>query len=195
MKFSNFKGVYDYYLSRSQKLVNDFDSPVVLKTDCYNEAEVHLLNHSIVKKVFGYKGMHLIDCNSDFIKAADKKIGERKNVVIMNGDIRFLPYKRDSFDLILDLSTIDHVPSSDLGLVFCGYNKVLKGDGVALIISWLSKKDEVQGDWKPENQYYHFVDYFESELKKRFVVLNKEELILEPNNADHFLVAYEVKND
>jgi SAM-dependent methyltransferase len=49
-----------------------------------------------------------------------------------------LPFASEKFDLLLDLSTIDHVPFSGVSEIFSEYYRVLKPKGLLAIAFWQS---------------------------------------------------------
>jgi SAM-dependent methyltransferase len=57
-----------------------------------------------------------------------------KNIKISNGTINQFAFKDASFDILLDMSTSDHVPPEDIQKVLDEYCRVLKKDGVLILI-------------------------------------------------------------
>lgn len=105
----------------------------LLKTDLWEE--VVETGRSIFEKLSQIKkkriSLYAVDLSTVLVEKA-KKI--TKEVNIQQGDIRNLPFKNDFFDIILDLSTLDHVPTKDHKQVFVEYQRVLKKGGVLVLV-------------------------------------------------------------
>ncbi len=65
-----------------------------------------------------------------------------------------LPFACGKFDLILDLSTIDHIPFKDVDFVFGEYYRVLKPDGLLALAFWRQNLVTKYFMHKPSDQYY-----------------------------------------
>ena len=59
-------------------------------------------------------------------------------VHVVQADIRALPFRAGSFDAVLDLSTLDHLPDDGVARAVDGYRRVLRDRGVLLLIFWQS---------------------------------------------------------
>ena len=57
-------------------------------------------------------------------------------VHVVQADIRALPFRAGSFDAVLDLSTLDHLPDDGVAQAIDGYRRVLRDRGVLLLIFW-----------------------------------------------------------
>ncbi len=57
-----------------------------------------------------------------------------KNIKVSNSSISALAFKNNSFDILLDMSTSDHVQPNDLKKVFNEYARVLKKEGILILI-------------------------------------------------------------
>jgi len=105
----------------------------LLKVDLWNEGiEVErdvlgLYERSSLFDLFG------IDISNFVCSSAKRRL---KNVHIIQTDIRKLPFRDGSFDIILDLSTLDHIPLSQVQDVLSEYSRVLKKKGVLVLIFW-----------------------------------------------------------
>lgn len=93
--------------------------------------------------------------------------------IVVCEDIRNLPYPYDMFDMILDLSTIDHIPMKDALHVLDKYYGCLKTGGVLVLLythrqfwHWLRKL-------KDNGVQYYFNGMFRDEVRRLFDV--KEE--------------------
>ena len=102
----------------------------VLKTDAYNEARGI---HPIVDQ---WSAAEVVEKNRQMLAKARNRWPE-KHKQLHRGDIRALPFASESFDLVLDLSTIDHVAKWQN--VLEEYARILKPGGKILIIVWTNK--------------------------------------------------------
>ena len=129
----------------------------VLKTDCYNEANGRPI-------IFDNK-FKLIEYDQEVINLA-----KRSNMTldIIQGDIRQLPFGHDSFEVILDLSTLDHIPPKDVATVIGEYNRVLGPRGKLLLITWLTNNEAPEKEWTPQDQYFFKYETVKKELDKYF---------------------------
>jgi SAM-dependent methyltransferase len=55
---------------------------------------------------------------------------------VVQADIRALPFRAGSFDAVLDLSTLDHVPEAGVADAIDEYRRVLRESGVLLVVFW-----------------------------------------------------------
>jgi SAM-dependent methyltransferase len=55
---------------------------------------------------------------------------------VVQADIRSLPFRSGSFDAVLDLSTLDHLPEGGVGVAIDEYRRVLRLRGVLLLVFW-----------------------------------------------------------
>jgi len=142
--FKTSEQIHQYYLEKTKQLSND--SYKILKTDIDNEV---YNSPNIANNIKG--DVFLLEYNINLVRHSNIK----KNLI--NGDIRYLPYKNNTFDLIIDLSTIDHVPETIQ--VINEYNRVLKKNGTILIFVWCGNTKN-EKEWNPSNQYYINLDEF-----------------------------------
>jgi len=179
-KKKDYRSVYNYYVTESKRIIEKYDKPMVLKMDCYNEAEIHPLNKSLIKNVKGFKKLVMIEYDEEFIKQAHENLKGYDNYEIIKGDIRVKQEDLKDFDVILDLSTIDHVEQESLETVFDNYASYMKSDGLLLIVAWVKMKpdDKKINDWRSTNQYYHDYYFFKEKLLKNFLNIEEEELII-----------------
>jgi|YNPNPStandDraft_1061719.scaffolds.fasta_scaffold67392_1 SAM-dependent methyltransferase len=119
------KRVLDYIKKRKIRL---------LKTDLWNEAVYK--NGSILREIF-FKDKKIelfgIDISEKICQRA-KKIDN--SIKISKGDIRSLPFSGEFFDVVLDLSTIDHIPEENVSRAINEYRRVLKKKGLLLLVFW-----------------------------------------------------------
>jgi SAM-dependent methyltransferase len=55
---------------------------------------------------------------------------------VVQADIRALPFRAGSFDAVLDLSTLDHLPEAGVADAIGEYRRVLRVGGALLLIFW-----------------------------------------------------------
>lgn len=188
MDFSHF----DYYLKESQELVKDFKDrgikPTVLKLDAYNEI-FDLPEEGGIADNIGAK-CTLLEYEYVFARKA-RNMGFN----VIEGDIRKLPFADKTFDLILDLSTLDHIKPEEVPQTLDGYKRVLKQSGYVLLICWVSTAPHVTaiGDgvtWTSLNQYFFDPDFIKKEFGKRFNIV-KEDAIFNKGGNDMYLLVLE----
>jgi len=177
-----YQKIYEYYLQKSQKVINYFQSPDVLKVDVYNELMDAPFKGGIVKNIS--KGnFFLLDNNKNYINRVLKKFPELK---ITNGDIRNILFSSNNFDVILDLSTIDHVPDSDTHTVISEYYRVLRTDGILLLIAWFSEKQKIE--WL-NDAFPLQLSYLKKLLSGKFKILEEETFYTEKDAFMHSIIA------
>jgi SAM-dependent methyltransferase len=176
---------YQYLAKFAYSFLDNTANPEILKTDCWNESEGI---YPIVNIVNG--NFQLIEINEDRIYKAKEKFPDS---LIFKGDIRNIPTEfNNKFDLIYDLSTIDHIP--DYNKALQNYKKALKSNGILLIVCWhsLSKIEPIDDLWG-SYQYYFEYKKFRKYLVKLFD-LKIEGNLLEINAKSGFLNFYILKN-
>jgi SAM-dependent methyltransferase len=105
-----------------------FSRGCVLKTDLWNESV------STEREVLSYfNGSYQVgqDISSTVCKGA---YARNKALLVSQGDVRNLPYKDGSFEVILDVSTIDHVSQSDAVKVIGEYSRLLADNGMLFLL-------------------------------------------------------------
>lgn len=130
--------------------------PYILKTDCWNEAHTaqpiaHLFKHIIC------------------VDAWDEKVDMARNLgfQVDRGNVTRLPYNDTNFDVLIDLSTIDHV--KDYNLVLSEYQRVLKQGGYVLIVCWFNAVEEFHNAGNPMlDQYFFKYDEFIAKFNEKF---------------------------
>lgn len=132
------------YLEWSQKCAAEYALPVVLKTDAYNEQWDHLpLPGGIAGNLKGAGAVHIVELNPRIAECAMRL---NASLTIHIGDIRELPFENGFFDVVLDLSTLDHVPPRDTGRVLKEYRRVMRVGATLLLYVWCSEvPDTVDG--------------------------------------------------
>lgn len=163
-KLKTYQEVFDHYYLISRRYLSSARRP--LKTDCFNEASDRPIVTDDKTK--------LVEYNQDTINQAKEK---NPGLDITQGDIRKLPFKDKQFDLILDLSTIDHVAPKDIPTVFDEYSRVLDKNGDLVIIAWLGIEELDHQQWSADNQYVFNHEFFREELGKRFDIFTSTFLL------------------
>jgi SAM-dependent methyltransferase len=113
--------VYRHYIEEGRAVIAKGGR--ILKTDCYNEMH----GRPVVKP----REASLIDIDRKLVSGAVKD-GHDAHY----GDIREIPFEDASFDAVLDFSTLDHIPSTDVPKAIGEYARVLKPDGTLLLFVW-----------------------------------------------------------
>ncbi len=158
---------WDAYLSHTSRFVAQYKPKTVLKTDADNEANDR---PAIVPNI---QTNH--ECHFTIIeyvqKVIDSALRKYPDLNIVQGDIRDLPFPDKAFDMIVDNSTIDHIPPKDLSKTLDEYSRILDDAGLMHIVIWcaIDPEDISQADeWNPTTQYFHWFD----DLKKYFTSPN-----------------------
>jgi len=105
----------------------------ILKVDLWNEGvdfERNILRHlrDNENKLYG------IDISLRTCTLAKE---HTPGIEVSNGTIDALAFKDGSFDMLLDLSTLDHLPKEKLDTIIAEYNRVLSPNGTfVLVFDW-----------------------------------------------------------
>jgi SAM-dependent methyltransferase len=93
---------------------------------------------------------------------------------VKQGSIADIPYEDKTFDTVIDTSTIDHTP--DYQTVLSEYRRVLKDDGIMLLIAWntMFETAQIGGDLAGGQQYFFNKDEFRAEVEKHFKIVDEE---------------------
>lgn len=156
-----YQGILETYLKIAKKLSGE--GLVILKTDAFNEANGRPIEGGIAGNIKGE--IHIIEIRPEYIGKA-QLIGGLK---VSRQDIRDIKYDTETFDVVMDFSTIDHV--RDWRLVLKEYNRVLKPGGTASIIYWAKPALEYEG-----GQFYFPEGSFEKDFQKYFRLKSKKVL-------------------
>lgn len=119
----------------------DGDAPLaILQTDLWTESVAR--SRQLLEEVLnrareaGYyvsqRSIYGIDVSGFTCAMADKQ--KSLDLHIAQADIRALPFRYGSFDLIFDPSTIDHVPEEEVPLVVGQYQRALRPGGVLVLV-------------------------------------------------------------
>lgn len=166
---------WEYYLKKVQEIVDRYQPKTILKTDANNEAFDHPKEGGITGNIKGDAIFEQIEYNQNTIDIAKEKV----DCNIIQGDIRKLPYEADKFDMVLDLSTIDHVRSLDVPTVLKEYYRVAKNGGLIFLVIWCARdqKDVSDGEaWDPDGQYHFWYEDIRAQLKTMGTILEEENI-------------------
>lgn len=109
------------------------DRPVVLKTDLWNEclgAPRDVLGRLAAE---GHHRLFAVELSHPRCLEARLFVPQALAVV---AHITTLPFRAGSVDLLLDLSTIDHVSEAEVAAAIGEYARVLGSGGVLVLVSW-----------------------------------------------------------
>jgi SAM-dependent methyltransferase len=121
------------YLEQEKNLINTHFAPVggkkLLKTDLWNEAKnTQILKYILEKGAEAYA----VDISLHVTQQALISFNQSKNrPEIMIADIRRLPYKKNTFDCIYSMGTVEHFPDCEKAIQ--ELYRVLKHGGKAII--------------------------------------------------------------
>lgn len=105
----------------------------LLKTDLWNETiETDRNILSFIERRDSFK-IYGIDVSYHICHLAKETL---KNTKVVNCDIRSLPFISNFFDIVIDISTIDHVPENQIEKVIEEYKRILNDGGILVLISW-----------------------------------------------------------
>ena len=187
---SDGSNIREYYLQKAQELINEYNNPVVLKTDLFNESRIIQNIEPIIPKLTGCKEIYAIEIDEKTYNLASRNLEHLDNVITFLGSICDLPYNDDLFDIIVDLSTLDHVKQSEVDSVLKGYARVLKRGGSFLLFLWVSTKPDANGDVEVSTQQYSYNgEMFINVLSQYFVI----EEVGEAMEAHLFGILYRYK--
>jgi SAM-dependent methyltransferase len=128
-----------------------------LKTDIYNEVRDRGNMYPLLMPNCSF-----LDINKKYCKIMAKRYPDAE---IKEGDIRAIPYTDDTFDLVVDLSTIDHIAEYKTALR--EYKRILKMGGVLLLSVWVDNEQQI----KRHNQYRHKYSNFNSSINNMFNII------------------------
>ncbi len=108
---------------------------LLLKTDLWNEGiddlawQIYELlgDNKVSFEVVG------IDISPITCRLAETRMHTERLMVVCT-DVRELPFRDNTYDAILDASTLDHIPPDDVANVISEYERILKGGGTLVLI-------------------------------------------------------------
>lgn len=107
--------IHEDYLTAVQALIQRHRPSRILKCDCWNEADGDTPIANVV-------GAECVEIAPDCIRRAQARF---PGLVATVGDIREMPFADKTFDMVIDLSTIDHM--FDFQVALDEYVRVTKG--------------------------------------------------------------------
>lgn len=162
------ESIHEYYLRRSIECVSEFKKPRVLKTDACNESHDNLpIPGGIALNLPQEATVTVLEWDAAVIAAARSA---HPGLDLRQGDIRTLAdLSSGAFDVVLDLSTLDHIQPRDVPRALASYRRVLRENGILLLVFWASVDAQViaegdAGEWSHGRQYFFEVDFVRSTL-------------------------------
>lgn len=169
-------------VNKSLELTEPKEKIKILKVDLWNEGidfERNILKH-YVKEKFELYG---IDISKKVCSSAHHN---QPQIKTSNGSITSLAFKNNSFDVILDLSTSDHLPPENIPCIFEEYSRCLKENGaLTLIFDWWgffwkhylkyieNKYKRTDSEFFSTNKpkrYIHQIEFMKHEVQKHFEI-------------------------
>jgi SAM-dependent methyltransferase len=127
--------VFSYSFLRSKKYLNR-KSLKVLKFDVWEESDVERYKirklTPLIEKIFKPVSITYIDIDPQLIKIA-KKLLPKKNRIFVNANICCMPFKNESFDVVVDFSTTAHLNDKEFSKALKEISRVLKHKGLYLL--------------------------------------------------------------
>jgi methyltransferase family protein len=162
------ESIHEYYLRRSIECVSEFKNPRVLKTDACNESHDNLpVPGGIALNLPKEAAVMVLEWDEAVIAAARSAHPELE---VRRGDIRTLAdIPGGAFDVLLDLSTLDHIQPRDVPRALASYRRVLRENGILLLVFWASVDPRLiaegdAGEWSHGRQYYFDIDFVRNTL-------------------------------
>jgi len=178
------QGITEEYIWFSQYCVNISKAlPTVLKTDVYNEI-MGFPPGGVFPRLKCTGEKYTIDIEKYYIDVFNE--ADFSDIHAEVGDVRFL--KKDwygKFDLVLDLSTLDHIHPEEIESAISEYNRVLKPGGVLGLIFWAAEAV----DYIPHEIQYFFPPKFAlSILKRYFIEYDNAKFAVGDNTWLHYFI-------
>jgi SAM-dependent methyltransferase len=196
IKYRKMVEVYNHYVEHSREIVSQYTDAVVLKTDGWNETLSECrCGFDVDMPVLGRLGAkeeYSIEIIPERAELMQKKC---PSVKVVNGDLTTYDFGEKKFDVILDLSTIDHIHPLELQTVLNSYGRWLKDGGTMWLVVWLSyhkRWREVERGIHPGHQYYFGYDDFKEMLGLSGFRIKSEEGML-GSRAAPFLISFTCK--
>jgi len=150
----------------------------LLKTDLWNEGIE--TGRSILDQYQADSKCNLYGVDISYITCSSAK-GKLKTIHVVQGDVRALPFSDSSFDIVLDLSTLDHIPEYQAPSAIQEYKRILKKQGILVLVYWydsalLRLLFKLRGINYREHwgiQYYFPISLIKDEVKKDFDILEE----------------------
>jgi len=175
-KLTSYPAIFEFYLTESQRVINMHKDRIklVLKTDLYNEEKGTPIKGGIMGNLRACSVIG-IEYQEERVIAAKKALPEFEKSMAL-GDIRKLYYPNEFFDIVLDLSTIDHIKTKELPVALKQYHRVLSPGGYILLVAWTDKITLQESDWNPNNQYFFKRKTLNEAFKDLFEIIEYDEI-------------------
>ncbi|GEM_PF-1911844 len=168
-----------YYLKEAYKKATELGLKRVskkkislLKLDLWNEAvgvQRELLAQYAGNPDFSVFG---IDISRPVCSGAKSNLS---GIHVSQASIVGLPFKDNSFDILLDISTLDHVPWNQAQKALKEYSRVLKTNGILVLAFWYEcfAVNHIRHDRENSTQYYFSLNEAKKKAKERFDFLEE----------------------
>lgn len=151
------------YLQECLRIAAMKSNPAILKTDLYNESAPEDWVGSIADRIPNVR-LTAVEIDSAVVAKAQSL---HPGMDFRQGDIRRLDFPDASFDIILELSTIDHIPPAEAEVAMAEYRRVLKPGGIMLLFVWVSPCHGTTG----RGQWYFDKAWLNGVISRHFSVL------------------------
>lgn len=187
---ADYPEIFKFYLEESQRVLDLVPSKPVLalKTDLYNEEQGTPYPGGIIGNVRNAL-MTGLEYQQERVDAARHRLPKHA-LAMHRGDIRKLEFPDELFDVVIDLSTIDHVRQSDVPIVIQEYARVLNPGGLLLLVVWTDDVTHEDAPWDPNAQYFFKRDFVTKSVKKHFDILNYNKVFTFPHDTHKWLMRY-----
>lgn len=155
------KRAYDIFILYTLYHINSKNNLDLLKVDLYNEG-VERKKDVLGRYQNSGFNIYAIEISKKFCFMARPNFPE---AYITQGSIEKLPFTKNSFDIILDLSTLDHIPEKKALEVIIDYKRILRKGGFLLIIFRYNSMHNMKIKNAPS---YFFSNSFIEKIKKDF---------------------------
>lgn len=196
IKYRQMSEVYEHYITRSREIVSEYPDAVILKTDGWNETLSECRSgFDIDMPVLGTLGAREEYAIEILPERAELLRSKCPGVNVITGDLTKYDFGTGKFDVILDLSTIDHIHPLDLQTVLSSYARWLKYGGTMWLVVWLNynkKWREVERGAHPGHQYFFDMEDFKWMLSDAGFMFKMEYGLL-GSRAAPFLASFTCK--
>jgi ubiquinone/menaquinone biosynthesis C-methylase UbiE len=115
----------------------------------------------LIKKFFDPEQIFFIDIDKKLIKNAKNNINyfRFKKAFFLNADVAAMPFKKNTFDLIVDFSTIDHINNENMKNAFEEIYRTLQKDKYLIIFHLNSEYFNIKrwnAIYKKQNKFPSF---------------------------------------
>jgi hypothetical protein len=172
--------IYKFYYDLAQVLTRR--NLRILKTDSHNESGIYSHSIPLLPVLSAGNSAFAVEIDENTLRLSAKLF---PNLDIQKGDIRYLEYEKNFFDVVVDFSTIDHVKQSEYRKVLENYSRISK---FCSIIVWLSSTEA-----STDEQSFFDPEQFNQDLNEIFPETNFSQLIFGDNTKQlwHYIVGVE----